>query len=163
MFDIVPNSLEYIRMLAESNLLLAGAVFWLLYVCVGIFSIPGAGLLTISSGAIFGFALGGTLSATAAWLGAVIIFLIVKYTSSNYFQKKIEGTKISMVTDKIKEHEFKGMLLVRVTPVFPFFVTNIMAGVLGVKNSTYMITTAIGMIWSFIYAGVGAGLFEALT
>lgn len=163
MFDIVPNSLEYIRMLAESNLLLAAGTFWLLYVAVAIFSLPGAGLLTISSGAIFGVTLGGSLSATSAWLGATIIFLIVKYTSSTYFQSKIEGSKLSMITDKIKAHEFKGMLLVRVTPVVPFFATNIIAGVLGVKNSTYMITTAVGMFWSFIYAGVGAGLFEALT
>ena len=163
MFDIVPNSLEYIRMLATDNILLAAIAFWFLYVLVAIFSLPGAGLLTISSGAIFGLALGGTLSATSAWVGAVIIFFIVKYSSSDFFQRKIEGSKFEKITNKIKEHEFKGMLFIRVTPIFPFFVTNVLAGVLGVKNRTYFITTACGMFWSFIYAGVGAGLFEVLT
>ena len=160
---MVPNALEYIRLLATENIIIAGLVFWLLYTAVTIFSLPGASAFTISSGAIFGVATGGFLSATAAWTGALIIFAIVKYTSSNYFQNKIEGTKLENIADKIREHEFKGMFLIRITPVFPFFAVNILAGVLGVSNRTYMITTACGMFWSFVYAGVGAGLFEVLT
>lgn len=163
MLEIVPNSLEYIRMLATDNLLLAGLAFWCLYTIATIFSLPGASALTISSGAIFGFATGGLLSATAAWLGALIIFIAVKYFSADYFKKKMEATKLENVINKIQQHEFKGMLFVRVTPIFPFFMVNILAGALGVRNSTYMITTACGMFWSFIYAGVGAGLFEVLT
>ena len=163
MLDIVPNSLEYIRMLATDNILLAASLFWVLYTFATIFSLPGASALTISSGAIFGLSLGGSLSATAAWVGALVIFIVVKYFSADYFKKKIEGGAIERITDKIKQHEFKGMLFIRVTPIFPFFVVNVLAGILGVKNRTYMITTACGMFWSFIYAGVGAGLFEVLT
>ena len=163
MLELIPNSLEYIRMLATDNIILAGIAFWCLYTVATVFSLPGASALTISSGAIFGFALGGALSATAAWVGAVIIFVLVKYFGADYFKNKVEGTAVKRVTDKIKEHEFKGMLFIRVTPIFPFFVVNVLAGILGVKNRTYMITTACGMFWSFIYAGVGAGLFEVLT
>ena len=164
MFEMVPNALEYIRILATENLLLAGLAFWCLYVCVGIFSLPGAGALTIASGAIFGFAAGGILSSTSAWTGAMIIFLIITNTTSTYFQRKIEGVAIvDKIVKKIKEHEFKSMLFIRCTPIFPFFVTNVVAGVIGVSTRTYAITTAIGMFWSFIYAGVGAGLFEVLT
>ena len=163
MFDLIPNSLEYVRVLATDNILLAGLAFWALYFMSTIFSLPGAGTLTIAAGAIFGITIGGSLAATAAWLGAIVIFGVVKYSSSDYFQKKIEGTKLSKLTNKILEHEFKGMLFIRCTPIFPFFATNILAGVLGVSNKTYMITTACGMFWSFIYAGVGAGLFEVLT
>ena len=163
MLDMIPNGLEYVRLLATDNLFIAGLVFWLMYTAITTFSLPGASAFTIASGAIFGIATGGLLSATAAWSGAMVIFLIVKYTSSDFFQRKMEGTKLENITSKIKEHEFKGMLVLRITPVFPFFAVNILAGVLGVSNRTYMITTACGMFWSFVYAGVGAGLFEVLT
>ena len=163
MLDLIPNSLEYVRALATDNIVLAALVFWILYTLTTIFSLPGASAFTIASGAIFGIATGGLLSASAAWSGAMVIFLVVKYTSSDFFQRKIEGTRLENITSKIKQHEFKGLLFIRVTPVFPFFVVNILCGALGVKNKTYMICTAIGMFWSFVYAGVGAGLFEVLT
>ena len=163
MVEFIPNSLEYIRMLAGENLLSASLIFVGLYILVGVFSLPGAGLLTTTSGAIFGFALGGSLSAIGAWIGAVIIFVAVKYFSADYFKSKCKGPKLSAITEKIHAHELKGLLFVRLTPIFPFFITNILAGVLGVKLSNYMIATAAGMIWSFVYAGVGAGLFELVV
>ena len=54
------------------------------------------------------------------------------------------------------------MLAIRVTPVFPFFAVNVLAGILNVSTRTYMITTAIGMVWSFIFAAAGAGVIELL-
>lgn len=161
---MVESTLEIIRQLATEHFILAGFAFWALYMTSTVLSLPGASALTISSGAIFGFGFGGALSATAAWTGAMIIYMIVKHTSSNYFQRKIEGVKgVDKIVNKIKEHEFKSMLIIRVTPVFPFFVTNVVAGVIGVTTRTYATTTAIGMFWSFVYAGVGAGAFELLT
>ena len=162
--NFVAENLEAIRMLATENLLLAGLAFLALYIVATVFSLPGASALTISSGAIFGLFAGGSLSAVAAWTGAVIVFFIVKYTSSKFFEDKIQGSdKIKTIVDKIRANEFKSMLIMRITPVFPFFLVNVVAGVVGVSNRTYFITTACGMVWSFIYAGVGAGAFELLT
>ena len=163
MVEFIPNSLEYIRLLAESNLLVASLIFAGLYILATVFSLPGASALTISSGAIFGLGLGGSLSAIGAWTGAVIIFIAVKYFSADYFKSKCTGPKLSAITEKIHKHELKGLLFIRLTPIFPFFLTNILAGVIGVKLSNYMIATAAGMIWSFVYAGVGAGLFQILV
>ena len=163
MVDFIPNSLEYVRMLAESNLLAASALFAGLYLISTVFSLPGASALTISSGAIFGLGLGGSLSAIAAWTGALIIFIAVKHFGSEYFKSKCTGPKLSKITAMIEKHELKGLLVIRLTPIFPFFLTNIVCGVLGVKTRNYMIATAAGMIWSFVYAGVGAGLFQFLT
>ena len=161
---MVESTLELIRTLATEHILLAGLAFWALYAVATILSLPGASALTISSGAIFGFASGGFLSATAAWFGAMVIYMIVKHTSSNYFQRKIEGVKgVDAIVSKIREHEFKSMFIIRVTPVFPFFAVNVRAGVIGVSTRTYAVTTACGMFWSFVYAGVGAGAFELLT
>ena len=163
MVEFIPNSLEYIRLLAESNLLVASVIFAGLYMLATVFSLPGASALTISSGAIFGFTLGGSLSAIGAWTGAVIIFSLVKYFGNSYFTKKLESPKLIKMTKMVRKHELAGLLFIRLTPIFPFFITNILAGVLGVKLSNYMIATAAGMVWSFVYAGVGAGLFQLLV
>ena len=155
--------LELIRMTAVDNIWYAGSLFVILYIVSTVFSLPGASALTISSGAIFGLTLGGALSAIGAWTGAVIIFGVVKYFRDSKFAYKLYN-KLPVSTDelekKIEKHEFKGMLVMRTVPVFPFFAVNVLAGILKVSNKTYMTTTAIGMIWSFVYAGVGAGVLE---
>ena len=150
-------------MLATDNLWLAAGAFFMLYIAATVFSLPGAGALTISSGAIFGLGLGGLLSATAAWIGAMIIFSLVKYFGNSYFTKKLESPKLIKMTNIIRKHELLGLLFIRCTPIFPFFVTNILCGVLCVRTRNYMIATAAGMFWSWIYAGVGAGAFTLLT
>lgn len=162
--NFVSDNLELIRMIATDNIVLAASLFWILYLAVAVFSLPGAGVMTTTSGAIFGLFTGGLLSATAAWLGAVIIFMAVKYFGTEYFIKKTRGSKAyTGLEARIKRNEFKTMLVVRLTPVIPFFLTNIVAALIPVSNRTYMTTTAIGMVWSFVYAGVGAGAFTLLT
>ena len=155
--------IETIQMLAQDNILFAGLLFVGLYIVSTVFSLPGASALTITSGAIFGWFSGGLLSAIGAWVGAVIIFVVVKYFADSQFAGKLYR-KLPVSTDdlekKIEAHEFKGMLVMRTVPVFPFFAVNVLAGILKVSNKTYMTTTAIGMIWSFVYAGVGAGVLE---
>lgn len=163
MLELIPNTLEMVRMLAADNLWLASGLFFLLYIAATVFSLPGAGALTITSGAIFGLGLGGLLSASGAWIGAMIIFLLVKYFGNDYFKSKLESPKLNKMTTLLRKHELKGLLFIRCTPIFPFFVTNILCGVLCIGTRNYAIATAVGMFWSFIYAGVGAGAFSLLT
>ena len=149
--------------MVQDNFLLASLLFVGIYIVSTVFSLPGASTLTVSSGAIFGWFSGGLLSAIGAWVGAVIIFFVVKYFADSKFAGKLYS-KLPVSTDdlekKIEKHEFKGMLVMRITPVFPFFAVNVLAGILKVSNPTYFITTAIGMMWSFVFAAAGAGVIE---
>ncbi len=135
-----------------------------LYVLVVAFSVPGAVWMTIGGGFLFGLVLGTALVVAAATVGAVAVFLVARYALGDYFRSKAGSTMRKMETG-FRDNALSYLLVLRLVPLFPFWLVNLVPAFLGVPLRTFVIGTFFGIIpGSFVYVSVGDGLgavFEA--
>ena len=121
-------------------------------------SLPGAGILSITSGFLFGTLLGTFLAVTSATLGATLIFLIAKTALGESLQKKA-GPWLDKMRRGFQDNAFNYLLTLRLVPLFPFFIINLVPAFLGVKLRDYILATALGIIpGGFVYVSVGTGI-----
>ncbi len=137
---------------------LSAAIFVIAYVAAVACSIPAASLMTLAGGFLFGTFEGGTLVVCAATIGATVLFLAAKTALAGFFRARF-GARAQKMEEGFRANAFNYLLVLRLVPVFPFFLVNLAAGLLGVRLSTYVIATFIGIIpGTFVYAGLGSGL-----
>ena len=156
--ETLRDNREALAAFVEGNFVLAIGGFILLYaVLVGI-SFPGASILSLFGGFMFG-TLAGTLGIViGATLGATAIFLAARYAIGDSLRQKA-GPYMAKFEDGLKENEFSYMFILRLIPAFPFFIVNIVPALFDVKLRNYVLTTFFGIIpGSLVYASVGAGV-----
>ena len=156
------ESLHENRMLLEDfitdNMVLAPAIYFLIYAAVVAFSLPGGAVMTIAGGFLFGAALGTTFAVLSATTGAVAIFMAAKTSLGEPLRAKA-GPWLQKFEAGFRKNAFNYLLVLRLVPLFPFFVVNLVPAFVGVGLRTYAITTLIGIIpGTFVFASVGAGL-----
>lgn len=145
------------------NWLLALAVYFLLYAGLVAISFPGATLLTVSAGLLFGAITGGAVTIFAATLGATIIFFVARSSFGDILEKRA-GPFVSRMIDGFNRDAFNYLLFLRLAPVFPFWVVNIVPGLVNMPVSTYVAATFLGIIpGTFAYAFIGAGLDSVIA
>jgi Uncharacterized conserved protein len=138
--------------------LLAPVVYVLVYVAVVAFSLPGGAVMTISGGFLFGAVTGGILAVIGATLGATSLFLIAKTSLGDYLLAKA-GPGIRRIQEGFKQDALSYLFVLRLIPIFPFFLVNLAPAFLGVPLGIYLIATFFGIMpGTFVYALVGAGL-----
>jgi uncharacterized membrane protein YdjX (TVP38/TMEM64 family) len=134
------------------------ATFAAVYVAAVSLSIPGAVFLTIGGGLLFGVIVGGATAVAAATAGATVIFLIARSAFSEYVVRRA-GPRLSKIVDGFCADAFSYLLFLRLVPLFPFFLVNLAPALVGVRLSTFVAATALGVIpATFVFASVGAGL-----
>ncbi len=132
--------------------------FALLYIASVAFSIPGAWFLTVVGGFLFGQYLSVIYVVLSATIGATILFLIAKTTLGDAFEARM-GPWLKKMEKDFQENALYYLLVLRLVPLVPFFVVNLVPAFLGVKLRTFFVATLIGIIpGTFVYAQVGAGL-----
>ena len=132
------------------------AIFIAVYAAAVAISFPGASILTIFGGYLFGLAGGVPATVIAATLGATAIFLAAKTALGNFLQSRAGGF-IKKMEQGFREDELNYMFVLRLIPAFPFWAINIAAGVLGVSTRNFVIGTGLGIIpGSFVYTSIGA-------
>ena len=142
----------------DENFIVAGIAFILLYAGLVAISFPGASFLTIASGFFFGGIIGGMFAVIGATIGAVIIFTIAR-TSFGDFLKEKAGPFVNKMIEGFKKDAFQYLLTLRLVPVFPFWVLNIVPALLDMKIKPYALATFIGIIpGTFTYAYIGTGM-----
>lgn len=146
----------------RDNFMLAVGAYLLTYIVAVSVSFPGASLLTIAGGAIFGWFIGGTLTIIGATIGASIIFLIAKTSIGDYLSKKA-GPRMAKLSEGFREDAFNYLLIIRLAPVVPFWISNIAPAFFGMDLWRYALATFIGIIpgtyaYSFIGDQVGAAV-----
>jgi uncharacterized membrane protein YdjX (TVP38/TMEM64 family) len=148
----------------ERNPLLAPLVFMLLYAAVIALSIPGGAILTMAGGFLFGVVAGTCYVVVAATLGATVVFLVAKTALGDSLRQKA-GPAMRRMEAGFRDNALSYLLFLRLIPVFPFWLVNLVPAFLGVPLGTYVVATLIGIIpGSLVYASVGNGLgavFEA--
>ena len=142
---------------------LAAFAFMASYALVVAFSLPIAVLITPLGGFLFGPWLGAALAVVGATLGAVAVFLAARTALRDVFRARA-GKTLAKLEDGFKRDAFHYLLFLRLVPVFPFWLVNIVPALLGMSLAAYTLATLIGIIpGAVVYASVGAGfgrLFE---
>jgi uncharacterized membrane protein YdjX (TVP38/TMEM64 family) len=144
--------------------LFAGLVgYVVIYAMLVAISFPGASLLTVAAGFVFGGILGGGATVIGATLGAATIFQIARTSLGKTMQERT-GKFVARLRNGFQENAFNYLLMLRLTPVFPFWVINIVPALLGMKLLPYAAATFLGIIpGTFAYAYIGAGLDSVIA
>lgn len=137
---------------------LAALVFMLAYATVVALSVPGGAVLTVMSGFLFGTWLGGLYALIAATFGAATIFLIAR-TSLGEPLRQRAGPFLRKVEAGFQENATSYLLILRLVPLFPFWLVNLVPAFFGVTLRTFVIGSFFGMApGTFVYASLGEGL-----
>jgi uncharacterized membrane protein YdjX (TVP38/TMEM64 family) len=140
------------------NRLLALLVFMAIYVVAVALSFPGASVLTVLGGLLFGWVVTGCAVILSATLGAVIIFLVVKTALGGALVRKA-GPGLAKVAAGFNEDALNYLLFLRLVPLFPFWLVNIAAGAANVPLRTFILATFVGIVpATFTFAYLGEGL-----
>lgn len=142
--------------------LLAPLAFILAYAVAVAVSVPGAVFLTLAGGFMFGTILGTICTVIGATLGAVAIFLIAKTALGDPLQARA-GPWLQKMEAGFRDNAMSYLLFLRLVPVFPFWLVNLVPAFLGVPLGTFAVATFLGIMpGSFVYASVGNGLGAVL-
>lgn len=154
--DTLRENREVLRGWVEAAPCRAMAIFILAYAAAVAISFPGASILTIFGGFLFGLWPGTPLIVFAATIGATIIFIAAKTAFADMLSARAGGFAKRM-EQGFRDGELSYMFILRLAPVFPFWAVNIAAGLMGVSLRNFLIGTFFGIIpGSFVYASIGA-------
>lgn len=165
-FEALANNREALIAWRDSNYILAALVYMAIYVAVVALSLPGALMMTLAGGFLFGLFPGVFFIVTAATIGAIAIFLAAKMGFGDALAKKIDANSgaIGKIYDGLRENEIPFLFLMRLVPAFPFFAANLVPALMGISLRNFAITTFLGILpGSAVYTWVGSGLGEVFA
>ncbi len=155
---------DALRAAVDGHVLLAPAIFMAMYAAAVAFSLPGGAAMTIAGGFLFGNVVGTAYVVVAATVGASAIFLAARTALGEPLRARA-GPWLGRLEAGFQRNAFSYLLVLRLVPLFPFFVVNLVPAFLGVRLAPYVGATFVGIVpATFVYASVGAGLgslFEA--
>jgi uncharacterized membrane protein YdjX (TVP38/TMEM64 family) len=134
------------------------AGFMAVYIVQTALSLPGAAILSLAAGAVFGAALGTVYTNIAATLGATAAFLVARYIFRDTILSRF-GSRLEGMNRELEARGFSYLLFLRLVPLFPFFLINLAAGLTRLPLRTFFIGTMLGIIpGGFVYVNAGASL-----
>lgn len=156
--DTLRDNRQTLAAWVAENWALAAFVYVLAYIVMVAFSLPGALVATLTGGFLFGTVFGGLLTVIGATIGATAIFLAARTALGDTLREKA-GPKLRKLEEGFGKNAFSYMLVLRLVPIFPFFLVNLAPAFLGVKLRTYVAATFLGIIpGTFVFASLGNGL-----
>ncbi|MGI9414634.1 MAG: TVP38/TMEM64 family protein [Hyphomicrobiales bacterium] len=157
-FDALRENREVLTGFVAQNALSAAFLFMAAYAVATALSLPGGAVLSITGGFLFGTLFGTLWVVIGATLGAVGIFLAARTALGDALRAKA-GPWLARMEAGFQENAMSYLLVLRLVPLFPFFVVNLVPAFLGVNLRTFTVATFLGIIpGAFVYVSVGAGL-----
>lgn len=157
-FKTVGLNYDALKGFIAGNLALSLLIYVAVYIAVVALSLPGALIMTLSGGLLFGWQIGAPAAVTGATAGATLLFLIVR-TSFGTTLAERAGPWVTKLSAGFQENALSYLLFLRLVPAFPFFIVNLVPALLGVRLSTFVIGTALGIMpGSVAYTLAGSGL-----
>ena len=142
----------------EANYASSAGLFILAYIVVTGLSLPGAVILTLAGGFLFGSLFGTLFVNLGATTGATLAFLTARYLLRGWVEQKF-GKWLRPVQQGFTNNAFSYLMILRLIPLFPFFIVNLVSGLTRMNVGTYVAATALGIIpGSFVYAYAGRQL-----
>jgi len=155
------NIFEYYK----QNVFFVLVLFIFLYVLVTALSLPVATFLTLLGGALFGFSTGLIIVSFASTIGATLAFLMARFLAQNYVQKNYKK-QLSKINKKFKSEGAFYLFALRLVPVFPFFIINVVMGLMTIKTWTFYWVSQLGMLPGtivYVYAGTQLAQIETFS
>ncbi len=147
-----------IEQFRQSNPLLSVLIYCGIYILFTALSIPGAAILTLAGGAIFGLFYGTIWVSISSTIGATLAFLLSRYFFKDAVKQKF-GDKINTIEENFEKDGAFYLFSLRLVPVFPFFVINILMGMTAIKTAAYAMVSWAGMLpASIVYVNAGTQL-----
>jgi uncharacterized membrane protein YdjX (TVP38/TMEM64 family) len=149
--------------LVGRNALQAGAVYVSAYVAVVALSLPGAAVMTLAGGLLFGAVAGTVLSVTGATIGATLVFLLARRILGEDALSRL-GPRSEAIAAGIRREAVSYLLVLRLVPLFPFVLVNLVPALVGVRLAVFVGTTVAGIIpGTAVFSTAGAGLGDVLA
>ena len=143
---------------AREKPLLSVAIYLAVYIGSVAVSLPGALILSLTGGFLFGPLGGGFAAVAGATGGSTVIYLVFRTAFGDMLRRKPDAF-LARVADGLRKDAFNYLLTLRLIPAFPLLIVNVAAGVANVPVRAFVLASLLGMIpSSFVYAGIGAGL-----
>lgn len=160
--EFLAESRESLQAMAAAHPVAGPVLFFVVYALAVAFSFPAASILTIFAGFLFGWLLAGVLVAFSATVGATALFLAARSAFGDTLRHRV-GPRVRKLADGFEKDAFSYLLVLRLAPVFPFFVMNIAPALFNVPLRTYVVATFIGILpGTFAYAWLGQGVGSVL-
>jgi uncharacterized membrane protein YdjX (TVP38/TMEM64 family) len=134
-------------------------IFLAIYIVQTAFSLPGAAVLSLAAGALFGLLRGVLLVNLGATLGATLAFLFARYLFRDLVVKKFGSPHLDKLNTEVENQGYSYLLFLRLVPLFPFFLINLGAALTSIPLRMFFLTTMFGIIpGSVVYVNAGASL-----
>lgn len=162
-FETLRENRDALLAFRDSNYLGLAAAFLGIYVAMVAFSLPGASVASVTGGFLFGLWTGTAFNVVAATLGAIAIFLAARAGLGRTLAARIDASEgvVRTLKRRLHENEVPVLFLIRLIPVVPFFVANLVPALVGVKFRNFALTTALGIIpGAFVFTSIGVGVGE---
>lgn len=156
--DVLKANRDRLLAFTDANYTVAVLAYILLYMLQTAFSLPGATIFTLAGGFLFGVVLGTLYVNIAATAGATLAFLAARYLLRDWVERKF-GHRLGSIQEGVAKNGFSYLLTLRLIPLVPFFLINLVAGLTRISVGTFIAATALGIIpASFVFANAGRQL-----
>ena len=155
---------DFAELRAQSPRLVAG-IFFVLYVLATALSLPGAVILTLAAGALFGLAVGMLLVSFASSIGATLAFLASRFVLRDAVQRRF-GDRLKTINDGVARDGALYLFTLRLVPIFPFFLINLLMGLTTLRARTFYWVSQVGMLAGtlvFVNAGTQLAQLQSLS
>ncbi len=156
--DMLREHRNWLKSGVEEFGVLAIILYTLLYTVLTAFSIPLGAVLTVPAGIFFGTPVAASCAVIGGTLGAIVVFLAARTAFSELLRAKA-GSALERMEAGFRENAFSYLLTLRLIPIFPFWLINLVPAFLGMPLRSYAVATFVGIIpGSLVYASLGNGL-----
>jgi len=155
-FENIKKSQNNLQSLINKNYFFYYVIFFIVYIFITTFALPFAAIKTIIAGALFGLIPGVLLTSFASSIGSTLCFLMSRFVLRNYIENKYQKY-VEKVNSGISKDGVFYLFFLRLSPIFPFFIVNLIFGLTRMKATTFYIISQIGMLIGtvvFVNAGV---------
>jgi len=163
--DFIKEKQQAFNEYYQQNTLLTLLIFFVVYVVMAALSLPGAAILTVLAGTLFGLVTGVIVVSFASTLGATLAFLVARYLFRDTLQERY-ADKLQQINDGVEKEGPLYLFAMRLVPLFPFFLVNILMGFTKLKTITFAWVSQIGMLAGtavFVYAGTQLAEIDSLS
>ena len=157
--EVIKANRDALLAYSQSHYVMAIVLAIIIYTASTAFSIPGATVLSLAVGFLFGRWIGTVMILFAATLGATLVFLAARYLFADAARERLSGSRAARLIQGFHDNAFNYLLFLRLVPLFPFWLVNLAPAFTPITTRTYVLGTAIGILpGCFVFANLGESL-----